>query len=49
MSDDDLMADFDVEKAQDYFKDKLGRTVSKREAKINADTELRTFIINGGF
>lgn len=46
---DDLMNDLDIDKAKTYFEQKLGRTVTKREARMNADKEIRTFILNGGF
>lgn len=44
----DLMSDLDIDKAQSYYSNKLGHPVTKREAKIEADNDLRTFIINGG-
>lgn len=44
----DLMSDLDIDKAQEYYSNRFGRAVTKREAKIEADNELRAFIINGG-
>lgn len=43
----DLVSDLDINKAVVYFENKLGTTVTKREARLKADVELRNYIING--
>lgn len=43
----DLVSDLDINKAVVYFENKLRTTVTKREARLKADVELRNYIING--
>ena len=43
----DLISDLDINKAVTYFENKLGVFITKREARLKADVELRSFIING--
>lgn len=43
----DLISDLDINKSVIYFENKLGKFITKREARLKADVELRSFIING--